>query len=173
MDTFSRSGMQIYRKYLLCWPIYKRITWWFFSSTNICRGSTLKKVEFQSSVQSDHSARPEKTFKCALILPQHQNIAIFLHILDISLGRVIGLSWFLFLLSQASWDTSLDYAQHIIPRTVKFLGLTRPPLADPTNIVWRNSKKGYLTVWASCHLHSGCAHLSLNRHAAISFFSKL
>jgi hypothetical protein len=104
----------IISKYLMWWPIYKRILGnIFFPSKNIFggppRGVNSEKVEFQRIGT-----------KCGPIFAisgQRQNIPIFLHIFS-GLGDRIHLNPFLF--SQASSDTSLDYSQHIIPRTLKF-----------------------------------------------------
>ena len=120
------------------------------------RGSTSKKVEFQHSlnnmlcslnlclkkhdsmqkelVQSDHPALRKRP-KCAKILgyfvvgPKHQNRTTFW---TFSRSQLVGNKLISFAMSQAPWDTSLDYPQHVIPRMLKFhFFLGWPPLGDP------------------------------------------
>ena len=54
------------------------------------------------------------------VLGKRQNIPIFLQYFDVFSGQGDRIQLIPFALSQASRDTSLDYPQHIIPRTLKF-----------------------------------------------------
>ena len=58
------------------------------------------------------------------------------HILDVFSGQGGRIELIPFALSQASWDTSLDYPQHIIPKTLKFHFLWLTPLEGPLKIYY-------------------------------------
>ena len=53
------------------------------------------------------------------VLVHCQNIPIFLHVLDVLSGQGDRIELIFFALFQASPDTSLEYPQHIILRTLK------------------------------------------------------
>ena len=78
------------------------------------------------------------------------NITIILHVLDVFSGQGDRIDLIPFALCQASWDTSLEYPQHIIPRTLNshFLG-GWPPLEGGQQIFFGKNKNcsGLLWTW--------------------------
>ena len=162
----------LYSKFLIWWPIDLRTLGFFlFWSTNICwppsrGGQHPKKWNFKvlgitccgystlvsrdtwhnaKGISSIRSPCPEKTAKTC------RNIGIFCHwpemaksdhILDVfSLPgdwiELIPFAW-----CQASRDTSVEYPQHIIPRTLKFhFWGGWPPLEGGQQIFFDQNKK--------------------------------
>ena len=79
------------------------------------------------------------------VLGECQNIPIFLHVLDVFSGQGDRIEPVPIALSHASWDTSLDYPQHIIPRNSTFGWLT-PTWGTPRNIFFSCPPKRVI-VW--------------------------
>ena len=73
-----------------------------------------------SSIRSPYFEKTSKMWSEYDNLGQRQNTAIFVHFLDVFSGQCDRIESIPFALIQAPWDTSLDYPQHMITRTVKF-----------------------------------------------------
>ena len=72
------------------------------------------------------------TFRNIEIFWHWPKTAKFDHIFDVFSGQGNRIELIHFALSQASWDTSLDYPQHTIPRTLKIhFFMVDPLLWDP------------------------------------------
>ena len=77
------------------------------------------------------------------VLGQCQNIPIFWHILVIYSEQGTRIELIPFAMSQASRDTSLDYPQHIITKSLKihlFKDRLPPPLGGPLKIFFEERK---------------------------------
>ena len=80
-----------------------------------------------SSIRAPCPEKTSKTWSYFAVSGRHLNTPIFMRFGDVFSRQGDRIELIPFALCQASWDTSLEYPQHIIARTLKFHFLGADP----------------------------------------------